>query len=269
MSSLNKMLGIMELFTDAKFAWTAEEMEARLGITRSTLYRYLRELVDAEFLTSLPQLGYTLGPKIIELESLVQRQDPLISASRPLLAELVGEFGGLTALCRLYRQRVMCVHQEQGVDGFQSGYHKGQARPLLAGSASRVILAHLPGPLVRRLYDEHAPAFHRNGLGETLEAVRQSLRTIRQRGWDVTIGHVTPGVTGIAAPIFDGRQKVLGSLSAVVRRTGLSEERLAAMADKTSFCARSITRALSHADGGEVAPNVRRGRALSRLNSIM
>ncbi len=265
MSSLNKMLGIMTLFSDQKFAWTIEEMEARLSLPRSTLYRYLRELVDAEFLTSLPEMGYTLGPKIIELESIVQRQDPLITASRPLMKELVAEFGGVAALCRNYRQKVLCVHQEQGADGFRSGYLKGQSRPLLMGSASRVIFAHLPNQMVAKLFDDHADAFRLAGLGSDIEAVRQSLKTIRQRGWDVTIGQVTSGVTGVAAPIFDGRENVAGSLSVVLRRTDLSEERLSVIADKTTFCARAITRALSDSGEEESNPNVRPGRSLSRL----
>jgi DNA-binding IclR family transcriptional regulator len=259
LSSLGKMLGIMELFTDEKFAWTIEEMEGRLELTRSTLYRYLRELMDAELLTALPQVGYTLGPKIIELESLVQRRDPLIVASRPLMAELVATFGGLSALCRSYRHKVLCVHQELGLGGFTSGYLKGRSTPLLLGSASRVILAHFPPAVISRLVADHAEAFERAGLGASLGAVRESLRDIRQKGWDVTVAQVTAGVTGIAAPLFDAQGLIVGSLSVVVRQTDLPADLMATIVDKTTFSARTITRMMK----GPVEPksaNVRPGR---------
>jgi len=269
MTSHTKMLDIMDLFTDEQFAWTIEDMAERLGYTRSTLYRYLRELVDAGFLTALPEIGYTPGPRIIELEALIQRKDPLIQASRPFMVELVGEFGGFSALCRSYGQQVMCVHHEYGTTPIVSGYAKGAVSPLLLGSASRTILAHWPAATLQKLYRVHKEAFAAAGLGEDLEGVKASLRSIRQKGWDVTFGQVTRGVAGIAAPILDGRQNILGSLSVVVQRQSLETGQIEAIADKLTFCARTITRTLGERAGDAPAPKVRPGRSLVRSKQVV
>ena len=90
MKSLEKMIGILDLFEDAEMEWTPEAMAERLDLTRSTLYRYLKVLADAGLLTSLPGVGYTLGPRIAELDFRMRRSDPLMrgAASTSILAHL-------------------------------------------------------------------------------------------------------------------------------------------------------------------------------------
>jgi DNA-binding IclR family transcriptional regulator len=68
---------------------------------------------------------------------------------------------------------------------------------------------------------------------------------MRQLGWDITESQVTRGVTGIAAPIFDDRGGVLGSLSLTVGRTKLVEAEIGVIAERVTFCARIVTKALS------------------------
>jgi DNA-binding IclR family transcriptional regulator len=244
--SLERMMAILDYFESETIEWTTEALHAELGYTRSTLYRYLKVLTDAGLLTSLPEVGYTLGPRIAELDYQMRERDPLISASRPVMASLVEEIPGIALLCRRYRDRVLCVHQEQNTQSFRSNYERGLARPLLRGAASRIILAFMPAPVIRKLYEADSQSFADAGLGASLAEVRAALRTIRQAGWDISTGHVTPGVTGIAAPIFDRRDNVLGSLSLTLGVTGLSSERTRAIAERVMFCAGIVSRTVSH-----------------------
>ncbi|MGV6874227.1 helix-turn-helix domain-containing protein, partial [Pseudochelatococcus sp. B33] len=52
------MLGLLDLFDteDNYVALSFDEIHARVGYTRSTLYRYLKALSDAGLLSSLPGL---------------------------------------------------------------------------------------------------------------------------------------------------------------------------------------------------------------------
>ncbi|MDB5593338.1 MAG: hypothetical protein JWM36_299 [Hyphomicrobiales bacterium] len=245
MNSLERMIVILDLFEGDRLEWTMEELQARLGYTRSTLYRYLKVLTDAGLLTSLPDVGYTLGPRIAELDYQMRERDPLITASRPVMAELVEEIAGIALLCRRYRERVLCVHQEQGTASFHSNYERGRARPLLQGAASRIILAHMPSAALRKLYEENPAAIQKAGLGDSLNAFRARLRLLRQAGWDATVSQVTRGVTGVAAPIFDRRDNVLGSLSVTIGDEHVSKERLAFVADRVVLCARIVTKTIA------------------------
>jgi DNA-binding IclR family transcriptional regulator len=233
-NSLERMIVILDLFEGDRLEWTLEDMQARLGYTRSTLYRYLKVLTDTGLLTSLPEVGYTLGPRIAELDYSMRERDPLISASRPVMAELVSDLPGIALLCRRYRNRVLCVHQEQGT-----------ARPLFQGAASRIILAYLPSAQVRKIFESDEAAVRQAGLGENLNELRAHLRAMRQAGFDKTESQVTRGVTGVAAPIFDRRNNVLGSLSLTLGEDHLAPERLSQVAVRVMTCASIVTRAIA------------------------
>ena len=246
MKSLEKMIGILDLFEGAEMEWSPDAMAERLDLTRSTLYRYLKVLADAGLLTSLPGVGYTLGPRIAALDFHMRHSDPLITASRPVMKDLVADCPGIALLCRRYRGLVLCVHQEASLGvSFRSAYERGSTRPLLRGAASRIILAHMPVPFLRKFYGATQHDFALAGLGGDFDAVRAHLRVIRQRGVAVTKGELAPGVTGVGAPIFDSKGGILGSLSVTIGESELAPERLAFVVDRVSQGARIVSKAIA------------------------
>ena len=249
-SSLDKMLSVLEFVEDRGRITGMDEMLEGLNLTRSTLYRYVRTLVDFGLLATSPGAGYTLGPRIVELDYKIRARDPVILASQPLMHQLVQAAPGIALLCRRYRDKVLCVHQVSGEVGFVSTYERGRARPLLKGAASLVILANMPTAQIAKLYQQDPRSFAEAGLGETLKALRSVLRAIRQRGWQASESQVVSGVTGIAAPIFDSGDHVMGSLSLTVGRTDLSPGEVADIAARVVYCAQVVSGALSASDDG-------------------
>ena len=236
-NSLERMLQVVDRIEASDSPVMPDDLMAVLGFTRSTLYRYLKILSDAGLITSFPGVGFALGPRIAELDYRMRNRDPLIIASRPVMSELVAAIPGIALLCRRYRDTVLCVHQERGAAGFISTYERGLARPLFQGAASRIILAYLPPRVIQRLHQQDPAA------GVSFAHLRAELKEMRQRGWDLTESQVTRGVTGIAAPIFDNRGRVLGSLSLTIGRTKISADEAARIAERVMFCARIVSTA--------------------------
>ncbi len=208
-----KMFQVLDLIEQSAGPVAADEIQLRLGFTRSTLYRHLKILLESGLVTSMPNYGFSLGPRVTELDYRLRLRDPLVRIAKPMMVELAGSERGVALLCRRYQEKILCIHQERGAAEFQSNYERGLARPLFRGAASRIILAHLRGPQISRLHERFAGAFAEAGLGKTAAEARTALRQIRQRGWDITQGQVTAGVTGIAVPLLDVNQEVLASLS--------------------------------------------------------
>jgi DNA-binding IclR family transcriptional regulator len=248
-SSLAKMLSVLEFIEQRGQVDSMEEMLEGLSLTRSTLYRYVRTLTDFGLLAASPGTGYTLGPRIIELDYKIRIHDPMILASNPLMMQLVQTTPGIALLCRRYRDKVLCIHQVRGAVAFASTYERGRVRPLLKGAASRVILAHMPTAQVTKLYEADREGFAEAGLGESPQAVRASLRAIRQRGWEASESQVVEGVTGIAAAVFDGRDHVIGSLSLTVGRIGLTQTETVQISSRVVFCAQIVSNAMSSHNG--------------------
>ncbi|CAI09337.1 Transcriptional regulatory protein of IclR family [Aromatoleum aromaticum EbN1] len=247
-TSPEKMIEILDLFEEEHLRWTPEQMMERLQCPRSTLYRYLRVLTDAGLVTSLPDIGYTIGPRIAELDYVMRTSDPLIASGRPLLQALVKEIAGIGLLCRYYKDRVLCVHQEAGASEIHSSYERGRAMPITVGATSRVILAHLKLSQLRLHYERHSEEFRQLGMGRNSEEVQEHLREIRKQGYCLSRGEVTPGVIGIAAPVFDSENTIIGSLSLVIPETGFNERRRRQAIDRLTFSARVLTNSMRRHD---------------------
>lgn len=239
-----KMLRILDLIEDADTPVTTEVMLEKLAFTRSTLYRYLKILTESGLIASMPEAGFTLGPRIVELDYRMRQSDPLIGASRPVMAELAQSERGVALLCRRYKDRVLCIHQERADLAFRSHYTRGLARPLYRGAASRIILAYLNNATINRLQATYPAEFAEVGLGDNAAQARATLRRIRQRGWDITHAQLTPGVTGIAAPLFDMRGEILGSLSLTIGTMELAESDRQRLIDRVGFCSAIIRTAI-------------------------
>jgi DNA-binding IclR family transcriptional regulator len=77
-NSLERVLAVLEVFSEEQLEWSPEDLMRELGYSRPTLYRYLKILKDAGFLMPTRNAGVTLGPKIVEIDYLTRRADPLV-----------------------------------------------------------------------------------------------------------------------------------------------------------------------------------------------
>lgn len=238
------MFQVLEIIEEQGGGVSSKEALQKLGFTRSTLYRYLKTLSAAGLITSLPNVGYTFGPRIAELDYEMRNRDPLIIGAKPVMEKLVEDIPGVALLCRRYRDRVLCVHQEAGEVSFTSAYERGLARPITRGAASRIILAYLPARTVTKLYEAAPQSFAEGELGGSFADVKIALKQMRGRGWDVTTGHVAPGVTGIAAPVFDNRGGVLGSLSLTLSNAPSQGDNLQSVAGRVQLSAKTVSNAV-------------------------
>lgn len=201
MASADRILEILGLFTPARPAWSASDAAQALKLSRASAYRYFAQLEDAGFIEPIAGHRYALGPRIVELDRQIRLADPLVQAAADEMRNLARETGGIALLCRLHKDRVLCIHQERGARAprFVS-YERGRAMPLHRGATSKVILARLPPKARERL------------------AARVDAKDLEQIGRDrlcVAYGEVDPDACGIAVPLEEG-SRVVGSLSVVL-----------------------------------------------------
>lgn len=215
-NSLERLQAVLEVFTEDRLEWTPEELMEELGYSRPTLYRYLKILKESGFLTSMPNTGFTLGPRVVEMDYLLRRSDNLILSGAPYLQKLTGRYECTALLVRWYGEKILCVDSISSSREAISSYPRGRPMPLSRGAIGRSIVAFLPRrnqvPLIKRTLDEWQAA----GAGDTVEAVLDGLKSVRKKGYAVAYGEVTPGVVGFAAPIFDAGQSPIASFSVTI-----------------------------------------------------
>jgi DNA-binding IclR family transcriptional regulator len=209
---LSKVLAILDLFTEERLEWTPEELIERLGYSRPTLYRYLKALKEAGFLVSLPHAGFTLGPRVVEMDYLLRRSDPLILNSSASLHDLTKRFPCTALVVRWYGDKLLCVASECSTENPLSSYARGRPMPLGRGAISRSIIAFLPRRQLLAMIENTKADLREIGLGQTNEEILKTLKQVRKTGCAIAHGEVTPGVIGIAAPIFDAGRVPIASI---------------------------------------------------------
>jgi DNA-binding IclR family transcriptional regulator len=215
MSTSGKMLLILDLFDVAHPHWSVEEAATTLGLATSTAYRHFAGLSTAGLIAPSSSGRYVLGPAIVRYDRQLRLTDPLISAADGEMRRLSRMKPGRTVvfICRLLGGQVMCVHQAAAGDpAFAVGYERGRPMPLVAGSASKAILAHLPPRQLRSLYDRLGRS-EAIGLGESWEDFRDGLRAIRSAGYVQSESEIDEGMRGISVPIVDPANSIVASLS--------------------------------------------------------
>ena len=257
-SSLEKMLGLLDVFSAAAPAWSTEDLIRFSGTSRSTCYRYIKTLQDAGFLTPVAGGAWMLGPRIIELDRTMRLCDPVTIGGGLPMRRLAQQTGYSVLLCVLFSGTVMCVDDVPAAGAPQGLFSRGQRRPLFAGAASKVILAYLPPHQLRALFAKHRTAIAAAGLGADWDAFRNALRATREAGHCITVGEFRPGILGIAAPLFNAQGGVLGSLGIAAAATRVPAKKRAALATQVMDAAKEACASIAR----EQPPAARPARAV-------
>lgn len=269
----DRLLNILGLFTMERPEWPVEQAAQELGLAVSTAYRYFRSLSKAGLIVSFAAGRYVLGPAIIQYDRQIRLLDPLMTTAQPIMRRLAAQISPqvIILLCRLFRNQVMCVHQESGEHTHSAtSYERGRPMPLFRGAASKIILANMPSRIVSSLYATLAPEFKQAGLGGNWEEVKVKLRALRNAGASITQGELDLGMAGLSVPVFDQSAAVIGSLGIVIEAHRLTPKLVATVTAQLHEASQQITWALSILATGHAATlprDITRGRRKGRSKS--
>lgn len=214
-SSLARMLSVLDLFSDQRLHWSAEDISAALGVSLPTSYRYMKTLSDAGLLRRGPDAQFTLGPRIVVLDHYIRQADPVLRCGIPFMRELVAQTGFDCVVSSLHGDQVLDTHREYGSMPADLSYGRGRPRPLFLGGAPKVILAELPTAQLRRMLERHADEARAAGLPTDWAGFRRYYSTIRKDGHYFSNGELEANLAAIAVPLRQADGAALGALSVV------------------------------------------------------
>lgn len=245
MNSLYRLMKILDLFEDRGAVVTVDHMSAELGYTRSTLYRYLKVLSDAGFVSTWNGGGYSLGPRIVELQARLHAVDPFLSAGRDNIAALARAQRGFALVCRRHKDRVLSIYSEAGPVALPVHFTTGRSSHLTHHAPGRVVLAGLPTVQVRRLHKTFSDKFADMRAVDSFDTLRAKLKHIRERGYDVDRDIDGEGIALISVAVCDEQANAIGSLSLGIDGNRMNEQRMAGIARKLTEVGQGITARLS------------------------
>ena len=198
--------------------FTPRMIAAEVGLPTSTAYRLIQSLSAMNFVEKSSHGSYRVGRQLLRMASLIVDQFDYDTVAQPLLAELAEAFEE-TAAFALYLPKEYCFMIVSAVTAkhpLQYVVEKYARRPMIGGALGRSMLPFLPEKDVKeaiarqeRQHEPNAKRIEREDLYEEFEAVHRN-------GCFIATSPNTVGSNGTAAPVFNSRGQLLGSLGVTV-----------------------------------------------------
>jgi DNA-binding IclR family transcriptional regulator len=189
-----------------------------------------------------------LGVAMFRIGASYLRSGPLQRLGRQLLEELTERTGETSHLAVLRGTDVLYVDKEQPVgDGTSLVTEVGVRLPAHLTAVGRAILAELPPAQLASLYGD-GPLARRTARGpRTLRALRRELREVSMRGYALDREMVTPGISCLAAPVFDHEGVPVAAIGVTFLSAQRSGAQIESAARVTCEVASRLSAALGHA----------------------
>ena len=135
----DSLLAALALFTIERPQWTVEEAADALGVSATTAYRYFKQLTGTGLISPVAGAGYTLGPAIVKMERQIQATDPMLTAARTVMVDLIQHVveGSTAILCRLFHDRVLLHRRDEVALELDGRMDVGRGSPGLVGVGAR------------------------------------------------------------------------------------------------------------------------------------
>lgn len=226
---------------------TPSSIAARLALPRSTVHRLLAMLRADDFAALNAEGAPTPGPELYRIAGRLQASIPYHALAEPMLRALCDRFGETSLLVLIERRqlRMFCAASASPADPMRYNIELNRLESLAWGATGRAMLAFLSRPDIDAVIARGEPSPSDNRPLRKTELLR-SLASIRREGYAVTRSHRTRGAVGVAVPLFDGAQRVLGSVALLIPEFRFSAHPLTHLATALAQTSAAMSSRLTH-----------------------
>ncbi|ENV33704.1 IclR family transcriptional regulator [Acinetobacter gerneri] len=199
-SSLSRILSVLNLFTPERLVIDAEVIAEEYDLSRTSSYRYLKELCDAGLIAKRGPGGYVLGPRLIELDWMMRKYDPVLSTGRIYIEQLSQRTGLTVFVSAFYDDKIINTYILSPNNALNYSFGRGRPLPLFRGAQAKILTSYQGVKKIKDLYEKKIQYDPQNEY--SLEEILKQAKQIRKDGYCLTNNELNKGQTGIATPIF-------------------------------------------------------------------
>jgi DNA-binding IclR family transcriptional regulator len=254
--SVQVTLDVLEAVAFADREMGVTELAVRLELTKGTIFRHLKTLVERGYLSQNAVTSrYRLGVKSHLLGLMATASIDLLSASEQAMNELREETGQTVVLSAIETKAVRVVSAVMGKSAIEIGVRAGSELQFHASAQGKIGLAFSRRPPIARLQRQTLARFTDNTI-TSWEALRRELERVRAQGWATAPEQAMLGINALAAPILDETGEGVGSLAIVGSIQFVRREPAPAQISAVKAAALRVSRNLGYQETG-------RGRAVA------
>lgn len=224
--SLARGLKILEILANSSQGASVTELAEALDLDKGSASRLVSTLANYAYAEKDPiSRRYSLGPQVVSLSRSLLARLPLREVAKPFLRELMEKTGECSHAGILAQGRVLYIDQVESPASLRVNAEVGSLAPLHCTALGKVLLAYgrIPLPAVMERFTEHTLV--------TSDALRKNIEKVKNQGYAVDDEEFDLGVRCVAAPVFDYREKVIGSIGISGPMTRMTNTKLSTCAE--------------------------------------
>lgn len=239
-STIERVLDVLDLFSEECPAISVATVAEKLGRPRSTAYRHMEVLKDAGLIEERGGGGvYRPGLKLLILARLVRRNMTAMEAILGIMRQLAKETEESVVLTVPFGLHGVYLEEIESPHALHLTHGRGSLAPLHAGASGKALLAFMGEDSIEKLISQGLQTYSAQTITQP-DKLREHLAEIRAQGYAISTQEWHPRIRGIAAPIFAAGGNVVASIGASGPSHRLAMVKLQAMAPLVVDAARRV-----------------------------
>lgn len=221
-SSLLRGITLLEALASAPGGTSPQELMSETGLDRSTLQRLLRTLVAAGYAERVERGRYGIAPGALSLAVRLMDAPHLRRTAMPHVAALQRELGEIVNFAVLSGVDIVYIARIAPRSILSIPLEVGSRQPASSTSLGRAVLASLPEEQARAVLEQSELRAYTPKTITDVEAIMESLKVARRRGYALVDQELELGLRAIAAPVLAAGGNVVGSIDVSVPSVRMS-----------------------------------------------
>lgn len=189
------------------------ELATLLGTTKTRIYNYLQTLQGMGYVAQEEETDrYRIGNRLLQLGSTVGRHLDLRTVSRPVMQRLRDSLGHTVTVARFDADGLHVLDRIEGTFWLEIGVTIGSTLDLHTTAQGKLVLAFGPEATLKGVERSTLkPLTDRTITSQ--KRLRAQVDMARKKGWADAPGETLTGLNALAAPIFEGTGKLVGTIA--------------------------------------------------------
>ena len=213
-SSLARGIKLLEKMAEAGGPLTLSQVADSMEMTLPTAYRFLYTLQTIDLVEKEPdRKAYRISPKVLKLGHGVFKSSELWNTAHPHLVRASREYDQTFNLAVLEKDEILYIDRVKTQSILTINLEIGSKLPAYCTSMGRVLLAYLPVAESRQLLRSSKRTNYTQQTVIDIDALQQILAQVKKQGYAVNNGELAAELYSAAAPVFNGRGKVVAAVN--------------------------------------------------------
>lgn len=239
---LEKTFDVLNTFTADNPEQSLTDIEKKLDINRTTIYRILVNLETYGAIhRNLNNDKYRIGPIMLHYARVYKSKYDFHEIAKPYIVELAELTGETVVITKAMNNIGICIDRINSKNVINITADIGKPISLLRGASGKIVGAHLDEEELLSVYE-----FEKEYLNQSFDEIKEKLKEIKDKGYSISFEEFDKDTAGVAAPILDIDSKFVAGVALIGPIFRFNEENIKFYTESVVKCAINISQKLGY-----------------------